>query len=59
MTEAMSFGAEISEVAARVTGLQTIFGAGVSGAYGGVAWLTSLIQFATFLAPSSQFKKCC
>jgi hypothetical protein len=40
MSEAMGFGVEIADVASRITGLQTIFGATITGAYGGVAWLT-------------------
>jgi len=40
MTEAMGFGVEIAEVASRITGLQTMFGAALTGAYGAVAWLT-------------------
>jgi hypothetical protein len=42
MTEAMGFGVEIAEVAARITGLPTMFGAAITGVYGGVAWLTGV-----------------
>jgi hypothetical protein len=40
MTEAMGFGVEIADTASRITGLQTVFGAGLTGVYGRVAWLT-------------------
>jgi hypothetical protein len=40
MSEAMGFGVDIAELASRLTGLTTIFGATVAGAYGAVAWLT-------------------
>ncbi len=42
ISEAMSFGVEIAEVGSRLTGLQTMFGATVTGGYGGVGWLTGV-----------------
>jgi hypothetical protein len=40
VTEAMGFGAEIAEAASRITGLQTMFGAGLTGSFGGIVWIT-------------------
>jgi hypothetical protein len=40
MSDAISYGVEITEVASRITGFTTMFGTAVTGAYGGVAWLT-------------------
>ena len=40
MSEALGLGAELAELGSRLTGMQTMFGAGVTGPYGTVAWLT-------------------
>lgn len=37
---AMAAGVEIAEAANRITGLNTIFGRTLTGAYGGVGWIT-------------------
>jgi hypothetical protein len=53
MTEAMGLGGEIAEVVSRITGLQTIFGANVTGVYGGVAWLTGVPDLAAVEAANA------
>ena len=47
MSDAISNGIEISEVASRVTGLTTLFGVSLSGMYGGVAWVTGAPDLGT------------
>ena len=46
IAEAMSFGVEIAEVASRITGLTTIFGTTLTGAYGDVRWVTGVPNLA-------------
>jgi len=53
MSEAMGLGVEVADVASRVTGLATLFGAGVTGAYGGVAWLTGAPDLAAVQAANA------
>jgi hypothetical protein len=46
VAEAMGFGAEIAEASSRITGLSTMFGAGLTGSYGGVVWITGASDLA-------------
>jgi hypothetical protein len=45
-SEAMAFGVEIADVASRLSGLPTMFGAGLTGPYGAVAWITEASDLA-------------
>ena len=53
VAEAMGFGAEIAEAASRITGLQTMFGAGLTGSYGGVVWITGAPDLAAVEAANA------
>ena len=47
---AMSCGAELAELATRITGKPTVFVRSITGAYGGVGWLTGAADLAEFQA---------